>query len=116
LRSTPEKTKFWPIVALLTLLVICQIALGGSTYVVKYAFPTWLHDFQYAAAYVVQEKSLAQALVTTAHVATGSLILFVATLQATLAAAPFFALASRPAGSVRAWPTIATSLAGSAVA
>jgi len=67
---------------LLVLLVTLQMALGAGTYVAKYAFPAWLGGFYFAAAYVVREKSLAQSLVTTAHVANGSLILFLAVVLA----------------------------------
>ena len=38
--------------------------------------------FRSAASFVVQEKGLAQSLITTAHVANGSLILFVAVVAA----------------------------------
>jgi heme a synthase len=63
---------------LVPFLVLAQIFLGVATYIVKYAFPAWLGDFALAANYVVHEKSLAQSIITTAHVANGSLILFVA--------------------------------------
>jgi cytochrome c oxidase assembly protein subunit 15 len=62
--------------SLVPLLVLAQIVLGLATYVAKYSWPSWMGDYQFAAAYVVQEKSLAQSLITTAHVALGSLILF----------------------------------------
>jgi heme a synthase len=75
----------------LPLLVVIQVGLGIGTYVVKYSWPAWLGDFQFAAAYVVQEKSLQQSLITTAHVATGSLILFVSVLLAMSAGRGFFA-------------------------
>jgi len=65
-----------PVAALLTALIVAQIALGAATYVAKYAFPSWLGDSLFAAGFVVQEKSLAQSLITTAHVANGSLVLF----------------------------------------
>ena len=68
--------------SLLLLLVVLQILLGGATYVAKYAFPAWLSDYSFAASFVVQEKGLAQSLITTAHVANGSLILFVAVVAA----------------------------------
>jgi cytochrome c oxidase assembly protein subunit 15 len=114
LRSASPGPRRWPLAALLCLLVIGQIVLGGSTYVVKYAFPTWLHSFQYAAAYVVQEKSLAQALVTTAHVAFGSLILFVATLQGTLVTRPFAVSSSRKSENASAWANVALSRSAAA--
>ena len=66
----------------LYLMIAVQLALGVATYVAKYSWPGWLGDFQFAAAFVVQEKSLAQSLITTAHVATGSLILFVSVVLA----------------------------------
>jgi len=63
-------------------LVGLQLLLGAATYVVKYAFPAWLDQFAFAANFVVQEKSLGQSLITTAHVANGSLILFVSVMLA----------------------------------
>ncbi len=65
-----------------TALIGGQVVLGMATYVAKYAFPAWLGDYAFAAGYVVEEKSLFQSLVTTAHMANGSLILFVATVLA----------------------------------
>jgi cytochrome c oxidase assembly protein subunit 15 len=70
-----------PGVAIATLVLI-QLLLGVATYAVKYAFPAWLGDFGFAASFVVQEKSLTQSLITTAHVANGSLILFIAAILA----------------------------------
>src|SRR4030095_15848223 len=75
---------------LLPLLVGVQIFLGLATYVAKYSWPAWLGQYQFAAAYVVQERSLAQSLITTAHVANGSLILFVSVLLAMRAVRVFF--------------------------
>jgi cytochrome c oxidase assembly protein subunit 15 len=68
---------------LLPLLVAVQIGLGLATYVAKYSWPAWLGEYAFAASYVVQEKSLAQSLITTGHVALGSLILFTAVVLAT---------------------------------
>jgi heme a synthase len=81
----------WP-GGVLCLLIWLQITLGVATYVAKYSWPAWLGDFHFAAAHVVQEKSLTQSLLTTGHVATGSLILFVSLLQVTRAARVFFGL------------------------
>jgi cytochrome c oxidase assembly protein subunit 15 len=64
----------WPAVCL-SLLVVVQIGLGLTTYVMKYSWPAWMDRFGFAANYVVQEKSFGQALVVTAHVVCGSLIL-----------------------------------------
>ena len=66
----------------LPILVMLQITLGLGTYVAKYSWPAWLGDYQFAANFVVQEKSLVQSLITTAHVATGSLLLFASALLA----------------------------------
>jgi heme a synthase len=75
---------------LLPLLVVVQILLGGATYVAKYAFPAWLGDFSFAANFVVQEKGLGQSLITTAHVANGSLILYVSVIAAMRATRVFY--------------------------
>ena len=73
-------------VALLPLLLAVQVSLGLATYVAKYSWPDWFADYSFAAAYVVQEKSLTQSLITTAHVAGGSLLLFVSVVLACRAA------------------------------
>jgi cytochrome c oxidase assembly protein subunit 15 len=77
------------------LLVAMQIALGVATYVVKYSWPAWMDGYSFAAGYVIQEKSLGQSLITTAHVANGSLILFAAVFAAMRAARVFFGELSR---------------------
>jgi heme a synthase len=76
---------------ILPLLVLGQLVLGVGTYVAKYSWPAWLGDYQFAAAHIVQEKSLHQSLITTAHVANGSLILFVGVLLAMRASRYFVA-------------------------
>ena len=59
----------------LSLLVLCQVALGLTSYVMKYSWPAWMDRFGFAATYVVQERAFAQALIVTEHVVCGSLIL-----------------------------------------
>lgn len=56
-------------------LVLAQLILGAGTYISKYAWPAWAESLTVAASHVTTEKSLHQSLVTTAHVANGSLIL-----------------------------------------
>jgi cytochrome c oxidase assembly protein subunit 15 len=56
-------------------LIVLQVALGLMTYVSKYSYPDWMSSFQFAAQHVNYEKSALQALLATAHVANGSLIL-----------------------------------------
>ena len=56
-------------------LVLCQIGFGIGTWLVKYNWPTWLPAVEALDRFVVQDKGLVQGLVTTTHVAMGSLIL-----------------------------------------
>lgn len=59
-------------------LVVCfigQLALGLATWVVNYGWPAWFHGYAWAEGFVVGAESMAQAALTTAHVANGSLIL-----------------------------------------
>jgi cytochrome c oxidase assembly protein subunit 15 len=63
-------------------LIVAQVTLGAATWIAKYSWPAWLGWFDFAAAFVVQEKSLAQSLIVTGHVANGSLILATLVVQA----------------------------------
>lgn len=56
-------------------LVFCQFCLGLGTWLMKYGWPSWLANSQFAASFVIGEKSLLQSNLVTAHVAIGSLIL-----------------------------------------
>ena len=75
---------------LLPLLFAAQVLLGLATYVAKFSWPDWLGAYHFAAAYVIQEKSLTQSLITTAHVANGSLILFLSVFLAMRSTRGFF--------------------------
>jgi cytochrome c oxidase assembly protein subunit 15 len=70
----------------LTALVGLQLLLGGSTWVVKYGWPIWFAQYSWAQAHVNTSESLPQVIISTGHVATGSLILAVASLTAVRAA------------------------------
>jgi cytochrome c oxidase assembly protein subunit 15 len=59
----------------LVLLVLLQLGLGAATWVTKYGWPAWMSRFDFAAGYVPTADGAAQSWITTAHVATGSLIL-----------------------------------------
>jgi len=72
--SEAERWLRAPAVAVMAL-VLLQIGLGVATYVAKYAWPAWAEGLTIAATHVTTEKSMYQSLVTTAHVANGSLIL-----------------------------------------
>lgn len=76
-RSEPWLTR--PAIALVGL-VVMQLALGASTWVVNYGWPVWFRQYGWAQEFIVQQESMRQALVTTAHVAFGSLIFVVSVL------------------------------------
>lgn len=77
--------------SLLTLLlIVAQVSLGGATWVAKYSWPAWLGSFDFAAGFIVQEKSLSQSLIVTGHVANGSLILATVVVQAWCLSRRFF--------------------------
>jgi cytochrome c oxidase assembly protein subunit 15 len=64
-------------------LLVAQLCLGAGAWVVKYGFPAnWFSQYAWAQEFVVSQESRAQALITTAHVATGSLILVTSLLIA----------------------------------
>jgi cytochrome c oxidase assembly protein subunit 15 len=63
-------------------LVALQITLGASTWIFKYGWPDWFSGFAWAQRHVNVTESLPQVLITTAHVATGSLILATALVVA----------------------------------
>jgi cytochrome c oxidase assembly protein subunit 15 len=65
---------------LLSLLIVVQVSLGAATWIVKYGWPDWMGSFQFAAEHLNYEKSALQAVVSTAHVANGSLILATAVI------------------------------------
>jgi cytochrome c oxidase assembly protein subunit 15 len=67
--------------ALLIGLVGVQIALGVGTWVVNYGFPQFLLWLPGAPGFLLRSKGFAESIIVTGHVATGSLILGVATLQ-----------------------------------
>jgi cytochrome c oxidase assembly protein subunit 15 len=64
----------------LLLLISLQMALGASTWVVKYGWPHWLGEHVFTASYTVQREAFWSSVTITAHVATGSLILAAAVL------------------------------------
>jgi cytochrome c oxidase assembly protein subunit 15 len=77
----PELALLRPAFGLLGLILL-EISLGGATWVTKYGWPNWLADYGFAAGYTVAADSRPQAWITTAHVATGSLILATSLLVA----------------------------------
>ncbi len=59
----------------LAFLVLIQVGLGLTTWVVKYGWPAWFDNLAATSHYVIAEKSFWQMNLITMHVATGSLIL-----------------------------------------
>jgi cytochrome c oxidase assembly protein subunit 15 len=59
----------------LLLLISLQILLGIGTWVVKFGWPVWFENLNFAASFVIGEKTFLQMNLITAHVAVGSLIL-----------------------------------------
>ena len=63
-------------------LALLQIGLGASTWVMKYGWPAALgEDYAFAANYQIVARGYWQAMVTTGHVAVGSLILALAVVM-----------------------------------
>lgn len=63
-----------PAVGLAALLLV-QVALGGGAWVLNYGWPRWFQDYDFAQQHLTVARSSGQNLITTAHVAAGSLIL-----------------------------------------
>jgi cytochrome c oxidase assembly protein subunit 15 len=63
------------------LIVLCQITLGIATWIVNYALP-WPEINAELAAYTISAKGFWESLIVTAHMATGSLIISLATVTA----------------------------------
>ncbi|MBP86125.1 MAG: cytochrome oxidase assembly protein [Planctomycetaceae bacterium] len=70
-------------------LICIQISLGVQTWVVKYGWPAFLTESDFAAGHTINASSLSQSLTVTAHVAVGSLILAFAVMLYTRAARLF---------------------------
>ena len=68
--------------AVLAALVVFQLLLGAGSWVVKYSWPDWMSWLPISAAYTVRAESMWQAVIVTAHVANGSLVLAVAVVIA----------------------------------
>jgi heme a synthase len=58
----------------LTGAIAVQLLFGAGSWVSKYGWPAWFHDYAWAAGHLVIEGSPAQAALVTAHMAFGSLI------------------------------------------
>ena len=65
---------------LVVLIVLVQISLGIGTWIVNYALP-WSEGSAALAAYTIESKGFFESLIVTAHMATGSLIISLATMM-----------------------------------
>jgi cytochrome c oxidase assembly protein subunit 15 len=66
----------------LTSLLLVQVLLGCGAWVTNYGWPSWIGEHAWSESFVVQAEGGVQALITTAHQATGSLILALSVLAA----------------------------------
>ncbi len=80
LRRCGDLTLSRPALSLIGLVGL-QILLGLGTWVVNYGWPGFLDWVPGAAGFLLRSKGFADSIIVTAHVATGSLILGVATLE-----------------------------------
>ncbi|MBM4001676.1 MAG: cytochrome oxidase assembly protein [Planctomycetes bacterium] len=77
-------------------LVSVQLALGVGTWVVKYGWPEWVSNWDFAAGYLIAAKSHSQSMTVTAHVAIGSLILAASVLLLAQTARRFLPTGASP--------------------
>ena len=78
-RRTPLRVRV-PAV-LIALLVLVQVSLGIATWIVNYALP-WQELSEWLARYTISAKGYWESIIVTAHMATGSLIISLATVTA----------------------------------
>lgn len=86
-----------PAASLLGTAIVVQLLLGAGTWVVNFGFPQWVNSLVTTPDFVIRANSLSQTLVTTAHVAVGSLIVvtsLVLTLRTRLLLQPATAVAA----------------------
>jgi heme a synthase len=69
----------WPL-TLLAILITAQIILGGSVWLLKYGWPFGLSESWQVAGTTIVARSFLQSMITTSHVAMGSLILALSVL------------------------------------
>jgi cytochrome c oxidase assembly protein subunit 15 len=60
--------------SLLVALIVAQIGLGSSTWVMKYGLPAWASEQTPLAGFTIQSHGFWQSMIVTGHVAMGSLI------------------------------------------
>jgi cytochrome c oxidase assembly protein subunit 15 len=100
---------------LLASVVSVQLALGAATWIVKYGWPAFLAESSSASTFTVEARSWWQSQITTAHVATGSLILAMATVLAVLSVRILDVSDARQLSQKRALPSASKSFAEAAV-
>ena len=78
-RKTPSRVSFPAM--LIAVLVLIQIALGVATWIVNYSLP-WQELSEWLSGYTISAKGYWESLIVTAHMATGSLLISLATVTA----------------------------------
>ena len=78
-RRTPARVRFPAI--LIAVVVLIQISLGIATWIVNYSLP-WQELSEWLSAYTISAKGYWESIIVTAHMATGSLIISLATVTA----------------------------------
>lgn len=79
-RKFPSEAALARPAAWLALLVALQLALGAGAWITNYGFPAWFRGSALAEGYLVEHHRWPQTLITTGHVAMGSLILSLGTV------------------------------------
>jgi heme a synthase len=78
-RRIPTRVRFPSI--LIAVLVLMQISLGVATWIVNYSLP-WQELSEWLSGYTISAKGYWESIIVTAHMATGSLIISLATVTA----------------------------------
>jgi cytochrome c oxidase assembly protein subunit 15 len=101
LKVRQSQASLRPAAVFLGSLLLVQLALGLGTWIVNYGFPQWVNAVVTTPNFVIRSTSLPQVLITTSHVAVGSLIVvtsLVLTLRTRLLVRPVAAAASASLG------------------
>ncbi len=73
-RRRKDLSSLWRPALLLVVFLLVQLCLGAVAWVTNYGWPVWFSGYAFADGYTILRGGALQAMVTTAHVAIGSLI------------------------------------------
>jgi len=91
---------------MLALLVIAQIGLGSSVWVLKYGWPFGLSETWQVAGTTVVARGFTQSMITTGHVAMGSLILALGLLSSVRSLRAFRGMPTAVAVGIMQWGVV----------